>query len=792
MDYPYELVNNLTTNDATKGLTAAMGVTLEGEVSQLEAKVDEKLDAVAEEFPEFIRVYTDSERKILWAIKADGGIYFGAGVPEQVKDHITEQLAGKVDIVAGKSLIDENVADSVYNLMSEIYLQVTTDEDGRILEGIRVDGTKEINTNVKYLNREDYLIDSDDYLQVTTDNDGKILEGTKIDGTKVINTDIEYINRKDNLAEVGDYLQVTTDNEGRIIEGIKKNGEKHISSFDKETKDALGATDVESIPLLDNAFTTSLPCKVYLNGVEDSTAKGDENAKYVFSLSVSDTWIVRFKFRITENLLNQNKDAVIAKMGDVEIFAKVFPLLQHQETYTYEGVEHTENWPTTDGGIAFNQSTLDNFVYGRNLGQQAFSVRYIGSGSIVTLENTGSALLLVVDGTTTTYNFSSYNNMSELFAALSNNPVLETQYIALDRRTCDELAKFGPVRLKDTFYTDTRGVGGLSELAPHEDAAPFYLYYAVSEKWHQAEIFKRGSYIYSICDGIVKTYNATQGDSELTLGGECGVLFKDFVFADNTNLDTEYINGFPLSSVTPYILLFVEHGMFDGPTYTITAQTTDDGMSSLTPDTLDYFYTFLDKKGYIPVTIDDVAEYCTSGKPLPKRSYVHIFDDAQWQIAFNLHFRSVLLRHGAKPTLAMVTAYPGDIYYNGEIITKEKAVGIAKNAGYSLVSHTALHRNIPRSCKPSQYIEFFDKDIRDGDERLMDASVLVYPGGDSNVYSHDVMEYLGFRIGIEVVYRNNITNLAHTRFNLSRVDIGRLLSATGVPVNYEMYISRIV
>ena len=40
MDYPYELVNNLTTNDATKGLTAAMGKTLEDEVSQLELKVD--------------------------------------------------------------------------------------------------------------------------------------------------------------------------------------------------------------------------------------------------------------------------------------------------------------------------------------------------------------------------------------------------------------------------------------------------------------------------------------------------------------------------------------------------------------------------------------------------------------------------------------------------------------------------------------------------------------------------------------------------------------------------------
>ena len=41
VDYPYELVNNLTTNDATKGLSAAQGYVLDGKVSQLEAKVTE-------------------------------------------------------------------------------------------------------------------------------------------------------------------------------------------------------------------------------------------------------------------------------------------------------------------------------------------------------------------------------------------------------------------------------------------------------------------------------------------------------------------------------------------------------------------------------------------------------------------------------------------------------------------------------------------------------------------------------------------------------------------------------
>lgn len=44
IDYPFTIVNNLTTNDATQALSAAMGVQLESEVSQLEAEVNEKAD----------------------------------------------------------------------------------------------------------------------------------------------------------------------------------------------------------------------------------------------------------------------------------------------------------------------------------------------------------------------------------------------------------------------------------------------------------------------------------------------------------------------------------------------------------------------------------------------------------------------------------------------------------------------------------------------------------------------------------------------------------------------------
>ena len=40
VDYPFTIVNNLTTDDATQALSAAQGVVLDGKVSQLEAKID--------------------------------------------------------------------------------------------------------------------------------------------------------------------------------------------------------------------------------------------------------------------------------------------------------------------------------------------------------------------------------------------------------------------------------------------------------------------------------------------------------------------------------------------------------------------------------------------------------------------------------------------------------------------------------------------------------------------------------------------------------------------------------
>ena len=63
VDYPFTIVNNLTTNDATQALSAAQGVVLEGEISQLEHEVndlDEQINGATSVIEDYTETTTTS------------------------------------------------------------------------------------------------------------------------------------------------------------------------------------------------------------------------------------------------------------------------------------------------------------------------------------------------------------------------------------------------------------------------------------------------------------------------------------------------------------------------------------------------------------------------------------------------------------------------------------------------------------------------------------------------------------------------------------------------------------
>lgn len=150
VDYPYELVNNVTTDDATKGLSAAQGVVLDGKISQLGQYVENE---------EFVRLYISPTNQILFGIRKNGDVFFAAGVPRQIqefvlahKEDVLELLDGKVDKIPGKGLSSNDYTNAEKEIvdLSELvsnaeFIELKTDAENKIIQGVRKNGTKIIN-----------------------------------------------------------------------------------------------------------------------------------------------------------------------------------------------------------------------------------------------------------------------------------------------------------------------------------------------------------------------------------------------------------------------------------------------------------------------------------------------------------------------------------------------------------------------------------------------------------------------------------------------------------------------
>ena len=190
-------------------------------------------EGVYVENPEYVYIKTDAEGKILWAIKVDGSIYYGAGCPQQVKDYIEEKISSLSldeyeDIVAflsdylGSDTTLKVMIDSINERIPEIignpeFLEVTTDSEDKLLAGRTLDGAafEKIGFSTPKISTEKVDIDGhtieniqdlEGRMEIETDSEDKILSYRDSDGMKHeevgIETDNAIINRL-NLTESG-------------------------------------------------------------------------------------------------------------------------------------------------------------------------------------------------------------------------------------------------------------------------------------------------------------------------------------------------------------------------------------------------------------------------------------------------------------------------------------------------------------------------------------------------------------------------------------------------------------
>ena len=161
---------------------------------------------------EWIKVVTDADGRVLYGVKADGEFVFGVGVPQSIKDYVFSQKAKvdadvlaektraiaaegtKVDKVAGKGLSTNDYTNSDKEIVgtgeivsNDEYIQVVTDVDGRVLEGVKPNGDKKVfgdveaesfSTGVMNLGQES----DDNYIIIVKDYFNRFLYGVKKDG----------------------------------------------------------------------------------------------------------------------------------------------------------------------------------------------------------------------------------------------------------------------------------------------------------------------------------------------------------------------------------------------------------------------------------------------------------------------------------------------------------------------------------------------------------------------------------------------------------------------------------
>ena len=100
-----------------------------------------------EDNPEFVRVYTDNEDKVLWGIKTDGDIFFGYGVPSQIQTEITAVQNQVDNIIVNQSEISLTANPNVIYTNDDTDISIKFDSNvdtiGKIdLNSIYKDGSQ--------------------------------------------------------------------------------------------------------------------------------------------------------------------------------------------------------------------------------------------------------------------------------------------------------------------------------------------------------------------------------------------------------------------------------------------------------------------------------------------------------------------------------------------------------------------------------------------------------------------------------------------------------------------------
>lgn len=443
------------------------------------------------------------------------------------------------------------------------------------------------------------------------------------------------------------------------------------------------------------------------------------------------------------------------------------PLIQRVTNPTLpDSTTITTYWPTLAGGIIMD-GALFNTHYSALGSDYAFGVQYTGNGSQASISNDGTTLTLTVDGVDTTFTLANYNTMDDLYTDISQVQGFTFKFCGLEGKTPADLVIFTEVKLVSNYYGYESPEAASQTV--YSDNGVFFVPYA-DESWHNFEVVCTENKVYSAVDGVAKDWNVSRtsaGETYFDFYGHLGFVFKDIEIFTQDSHDVEVISTpsnrlLAVSEFSPLNVIFEGHGILNQ---------VSDGTGDLdtTSDRMFSVFSMFKRKGYVPVTMDEVIASYNGGKPLPKRSFTIMFDDYRFNDVLNIDTRRALLASGVKLNLAVITNDGSPITYEGESLTMAQAVDMLRIIGGDCYTHTKNHTNMSK-VKLSETEGFLRDCIKDADLKGVKSSMIVYPFGYQRSSTSELMNYLGIRCGLNV--GDDVNFVARPKYNLRRVEIG--------------------
>ena len=608
-------------------------------------------EGVYVENPEFVYVKTDREGKILWAIKADGNIYYGAGVPPQVVNYINEKIADLSldeyeDIVAfldGLESEDATLRQLLDNKLDGVtvnnpeYLKVTTDVHGKILDAIKKDGSHYI-YNVQSESIDD-KVDKKDYQSLI---DSEVAES------------LHYIDNPE-------FSMVLTDNIGRILESWDKEG-RHKSYVSREPLSV--SEDKLENNLVADKFLPSLGVRIYNGSSYSENFYGHDNVSYIVPNKSTYKIRVKYDFLFTDMLQPITN---LVSIGDLSFIIEGGNIAQSEHgSITYkQAILKLYN-----GETLYDSITLDPQAHEMLNGETAFYVRYKGlfdtsTGTDAKLKFNNNTVSLYVNNSQVgnSVSYSPDDTILKFFGRLRTMTDLDAISISISNQKVSELMIEDGLELNliNTYYSSSSDES--NDIKTY-DAIPVSIHYKKSCRIRTVEFVVDNiqGFVAASLDGLT-LYSTTSYYSadDIVIGGTSNSVSKikcrDLLINFNNLADAELITYIYenttyhqlISEFNPRFLFIREHIVTDQPGYTPSVD--PNNTDSTAVGRLIQTFEKCEENGYKCIAPLELVKWKKQRGRLPKKCFIFGFDDVEFANFLVQGNRRALTRYGVRAIL---------------------------------------------------------------------------------------------------------------------------------------------